>query len=156
MISSPVSPTGGSSQEERTWCPRAVLVGVCRSGGGGILNGDNMTKLLLIFAAIAATTAAAAPLPEAEVNRLADAIYRAEGGAKARAPYGILSVKVANEADARRVCMNTIRNNWTRWEKAGRPGLYVDFLADKYCPPSADLVGNRNWKKNVGKIWGRR
>lgn len=40
MISSPVSHNGGSSQEERTWCPRAALSGVCQSGGGGILNGD--------------------------------------------------------------------------------------------------------------------
>lgn len=115
-----------------------------------------MTKLLLIIAAIAATTAAAAPLPEAEVNRLADCIYRSEGGAKARAPYGILSVKVSSTAEARRVCMNTIRNNWRRWEAAGRPGLYVNFLADKYCPPSVDPVGNRNWKANVGKMWGMR
>ena len=108
----------------------------------------------LIIMLVAATTASAAPLPEAEVNRLADCIYRAEGGRKARAPYGILSVKVANEAAARRVCINTIRNNWRRWEAAGRHGLYVNFLADKYCPPSVDPVGNKNWKKNVGKMWG--
>ena len=134
-----------------------MLVGVCRSGGDGILNGDLISmKLTLIIAAIAATTAAAAPLPEAEVNRLADAIYRAEGGAKARAPYGILSVKVRSTAEARRVCMNTIRNNWMRWEKAGSKGKFVDFLADRYCPPSVDRVGNRNWKANVGKMWGRR
>lgn len=111
-----------------------------------------MTKLLLIIAAIAATTAAAAPLPEAEVSRLADAIYRAEGGAKARVPYGILSVKVSSEAEARRVCLNTIRNNWRRWEKAGKPGPYLEFLASKYAPLNArndPLKLNTNWLKNV-------
>ena len=114
-----------------------------------------MTKLLLIFAAIAATTAAAAPLPEAEVNRLADAIYRAEGGSKARVPYGILSVRVANEAEARRVCERSIVNNYTRWQKAGKPGEFISFMADRWCPASADPCGNVNWKNNVRKIYGK-
>jgi len=82
-------------------------------------------------------------------EQIADAIWLAEGGAKAKAPYGILSVKVSSKAMARRICLNTIRNNRARWIKAGRPGDYLDFLADKYCPPSADPVGNRNWKRNI-------
>lgn len=28
--------------------------------------------------------------------------------------------------------------------------------ADRYCPPAVDPVGNRNWKANVGKMWGVR
>lgn len=84
-----------------------------------------------------------------DAERLADAIYKAEGGDKAKAPYGILSVKVANREEARRVCINTIRNNLKRWEKAGKPGDYIDFLADRYCPPSVDQIGNKNWKRNV-------
>ena len=99
---------------------------------------------------LAATVVSAQPI---NVERLCNAIYRAEGGSKARVPYGILSVKVKNEADARRICINTIRNNITRWEKAGKPGDYIDFLANRYCPPSADPIGNRNWKKNVKAIY---
>ena len=89
------------------------------------------------------------PIPEEFAGRLADAIYHAEGGAKARVPYGILSVKVRDAAHARRVCLTTVRNNWLRWETAGKTGAFVDFLADRYCPPSADPAGNRNWKRNV-------
>jgi len=53
-----------------------------------------------------------------------------------------------------KVCLNTIRNNHRRWEAAGKPGKFLDFLADRYCPKSADPVGNRNWKKNVKSISG--
>ncbi len=107
-----------------------------------------MNKLLFLFLF---------PLPilameNTEVERIADAIYKVEGGKKARAPYGILSVKVKGEVEARRVCQNTIKNNHSRWIKAGRPGNYIDFLADRYCPPSADLKGNSNWKKNIRKF----
>ena len=87
-----------------------------------------------------------------DADRIADAIWRVEGGAKARVPYGILSVPVRDAAEARRVCLNTIRNNHKRWIKAGRPGDYLDFLADRYCPPSVDPVGNRNWKRNIRQI----
>jgi hypothetical protein len=85
-------------------------------------------------------------------DEICSAIYRLEGGPKAKAPYGILSVKVRDKAHARQVCMATIRNSRTRWLKAGRPGDELDYLADRYCPPSADLVGNRNWKRNIHKL----
>jgi len=86
-------------------------------------------------------------------EKLADAIYRAEGGAKARVPYGILSVKVSSEAEARRICLNTIRNNHARWIKAGKHGSYLSFLAQRYCPKSADPVGHSNWLTNVSRIY---
>ena len=84
-------------------------------------------------------------------SKIADAIYMAEGGKKARVPYGILSVKVKDEADARRICLNTIKNNRKRYKEYGYKthDNYLDFLADRYCPPSVDPIGNRNWKKNV-------
>ena len=97
-----------------------------------------LTSLLFTLSAVAQSD-----------ERIADAIYRIEGGAKAKAPYGILSLEVKSPALARQICINTIRNNRTRWRAAGRPGDYLDFLADKYCPASCDAVGNRNWKKNI-------
>jgi hypothetical protein len=51
--------------------------------------------------------------------------------------------------DPRRVTCNSIRNNWRRWEQAGRPGEFTDWMADRWCPPSTDPVGNRNWKRNI-------
>jgi len=92
------------------------------------------------------------PLLAATDDEIANAIYRLEGGAKAKAPYGILSMKVSSPAMARRICMTTIRNSRARWLKAGRPGDELDFLADRYCPPSADPVGNRRWKINIHKL----
>ena len=85
-------------------------------------------------------------------DEIANAIYRLEGGAKAKAPYGILSVKVSLPAQARRICLTTIRNSRTRWLKAGRPGDELDFLADRYCPPSVDPKGNLRWKVNIHKM----
>ena len=105
---------------------------------------------LLAFGPVSST----APLPAHEVERIVNAIYHAEGGPKARVPYGILSVKVRSQAEARRVCANTVRNNWARWEAAGRPGPFLDFLAARYCPPSADPAGHRNWKRNVRTFYG--
>lgn len=93
-----------------------------------------------------------AELPVKKATRIVDAIYRVEGGSKAKVPYGILSRKISSTEEARRVCFNTVQNNHTRWIKAGRPGEYLDFLADRYCPPSADPVGNRNWKRNIRRL----
>lgn len=92
-------------------------------------------------------------MAEPDYQLLADAIYRAEGGAKARKPYGILSVPVKDEAEARRVAINTARNNYARWQAAGEPGDYLNFLADRFVPASADPRGNVNWKSNVARIY---
>lgn len=93
---------------------------------------------------------------EPDYEMLANAVYRAEGGDKAKAPYGILSVDVKGDADkARRIAISTFRNNYGRWIKAGKPGSYLEFLADKYVPPKADPAGNTRWKKNVPAIYAQ-
>lgn len=107
-----------------------------------------------------APVSAFTPLPEEDVDAVADAIYKAEGGAKAKKPYGILSVTVKDEAEARQVAKNTIRNNWKRWHTAGKPGEYLEFLARKYAPVGAEndpKALNQNWLKNVsGLLKGRK
>ena len=86
-------------------------------------------------------------------DQIANAIYLAEGGAKTRHPYGILSVKVANEAEARKVCLNTIRNNRKRYAEYGYKKYpdYLSFLASRYCPVNCenDNGTNKFWIKNV-------
>ena len=89
-------------------------------------------------------------------EELSRAIYIAEGKEKAKSPYGILSVKVHSLEEAKKICLTSIANNWKRWEKAGRPGCYVDYLANRWCPPSCDPVGNKNWKTNVKAYLTRR
>lgn len=101
---------------------------------------------------LALTDDAHAATPE-YFNKVVDAIYIAEGGAKAIKPFGILSVPCEGYADCRKVCYNTVRNNWRRWEKAGRPGEYLDFLGNRYAPPQAHPL-NKNWIPNVRRILG--
>ena len=88
---------------------------------------------------------------EIEAGRVADAIYLAEGGAKTKHPYGVLSVKVRNAQEARQVCLNSIRNSRKRWERAGRPGDWLAYFANRWCPPTAHPL-NRNWLRNVRSI----
>jgi predicted amidophosphoribosyltransferase len=112
------------------------------------------SKIIWLLATLGALALSATKCRGEVINaeRLADAIYRAEGGAKAKKPYGILSIPVRDEAHARRICLNTIRNNVKRWEKAGKPGDYLEFLARRYAPVGAanDPTGlNKNWLKNV-------
>ena len=85
-------------------------------------------------------------------EQLANAIFKAEGGYKARYLYGIVSVKYSNEAEARRICLNTIRNNRARFENQEKFDDYLEFLASRYCPIGADNDPrglNVNWLKNV-------
>ena len=82
-------------------------------------------------------------------DKLADAIYIAEGGLRARVPYGVLAQPTTDVNAARCTTLITINRNWRRWFDAGQPGAFVDFMADRWCPPSDDPVGNINWKRNV-------
>ena len=86
---------------------------------------------------------------------IVDAIYIAEGGNKAKVPYGILSIKTDNP---RQICLNTVRNHRKRHAKH-LPECEFDFitcLANRYCPPSTDPQGNKNWIKNVTRLIERR
>lgn len=103
-------------------------------------------KRAILLLLLSATPLCAATL---DVNRVADAIYRAEGGARAKEPYGILAVHVHNAAEARRVCIRTIRHAWRDYQLSPQKQTFIYFLADRYCPPSVDPIGNRNWKHNV-------
>lgn len=97
----------------------------------------------------------AAPLCGATLNRgrLADAIYLAEGGPRAKVPYGVLTVKVRNAAEARQVCLHVIDVAWQDYSALRVPPCsFINFLADRYCPP-ADSIGNRNWKHNVSYFY---
>jgi hypothetical protein len=114
---------------------------------------QRITSIILAQALTASVVSAKLPAPEA--TRIVQAIYKVEGGQKAKVPYGILSVRVVSKEEAKKICLNTVQNNHNRWLKAGRPGDYLDFLADRYCPKSEDPKGNRNWKKNIRAFLSR-
>jgi len=88
-------------------------------------------------------------------NQIADAIFKAEGGSKAKSPFGILSVKCEGYNGCRRICLNTIRNNRKRFADYGYKEYpdFLSFLQSRYAPTknaTNDPKGlNRNWLKNV-------
>lgn len=85
-------------------------------------------------------------------EQIANAIYLAEGGVKTKVPYGILSIKVKDKAEARRICLNTIRNQRIRHAKHNCGLDFISCLGSRYCPIGAlnDPKGlNKNWVKNV-------
>jgi len=93
-------------------------------------------------------------MPETLIDKIANAIYLAEGGRKAVKPYGILSIPCDSESECRRICRNTIRNNFKRYldAKAYLRETYLEFLSRRYAPIGAanDPRGlNQNWIKNV-------
>lgn len=77
---------------------------------------------------------------------LADAIKQAENSTKY--PYGIISVKCSGEAECRRICLNTIRNNYKRWLNSDKSLTYLEFLASRYAP-----IGVKNDPTNLNQHW---
>lgn len=89
---------------------------------------------------------------EIDENKLADAIFLSEGGYKAQYLYGIRSVHYKDEAEARHICLNTIRNQRKRHAKHNCGVEYLVCLRNRYAPLQAknDPKGlNSNWLKNV-------
>ena len=112
-------------------------------------------SLIMLLVALGGPGMARASEPEAYINRVVEAIYRAEGGKRAKVPYGVLSVKVKTKAEARQVCYNTVRNTYRRWVKAGRPEPFLLTLAKRYAPVGAENDPknlNQNWYRNVKKV----
>lgn len=87
-------------------------------------------------------------------NQVVSAIYLAEGGAKTRHPFGILSVSCDGYEDCRKICFNTVRNNWFRWAEKGYNGDFIGYLGRVYCPVGAgnDNGTNQFWVDNVQRF----
>ena len=85
-------------------------------------------------------------------NQFCDAVYLAEGGIKAKKPYGVLSVRCDSEPECRQVCLNSYKNNIKRFSLQTRYTDFIDFFGSRWCPVGAnnDPHGlNKNWIKNV-------
>jgi hypothetical protein len=107
-------------------------------------------KIALFFILTVCVKMAASDI---DANKLANAIYIIEGGKATKYPYGVKSVVTrGNRAKARKICINTIRNTYKRWLEENKPNNFLDYLADRYCPPSVDRVGNLRWKVNIRKF----
>lgn len=87
------------------------------------------------------------------VEKLAQAIYYAEGGNKTSHPYGILAHY--KHTSPKQACINTIKSALKRWD--GKSD-FISFLGKTYCPIGAknDPTGlNKNWVRNVRRIYER-
>ena len=112
-----------------------------------------LTTLLLLWA-----TNAFAYTPEDICN----AIYQAEGGAKTKHPYGILTTY--KTTTPRQACINTVKHrlyDWNVWTV--QHGKYCDdfilYLGSRYCPIGAKNDPkslNINWTKNVKYFLNKR
>lgn len=87
------------------------------------------------------------------LDQWADSIHKSEGNDN----YGILSVQCSKGEGCRKICKNTIRNNYKRWKRSKSSVTYLQFLGSRYAPvgTSARPVGNdprglnKNWQVNV-------
>ena len=90
------------------------------------------------------------------INKVVDSIYKAEGGARTRHPYGILSIKTSNP---RKACYEVVNWRYAMWQSLPnktRPD-FITYLSRSYCPIGAsnDPRGlNRHWVKNVNYFMG--
>lgn len=90
------------------------------------------------------------------------AIRKAENGPPGR-EFGVLSAKAkdTNLAIQAGWCAATIVKNHQRWEQAGRPGSFIEYLGNVYCPiqgdrlRSAEKTLNQNWIRNVQSWYNR-
>ena len=96
---------------------------------------------LLIFLA---ASVHAQILSSNQVQIIAQSIFLAEGGTNATYLYGVRSVKYKDAADAKRICENSIRNNYSRWIASGRTNDFIPFFAARYAP-----YDQTNWTRNV-------
>ena len=81
-------------------------------------------------------------------ERLANAIYKAEGGSKTVHPYGIL-VKYKTTTP-KQACINTCKHKYRDWLATDQQLTYLEYLASKYAP-----IGDINDPTNLNKNWLR-
>ena len=90
------------------------------------------------------------------IEKLADSMYLAEGGAKTKHPYGIL--KKYKTTTPRQACINTIKSGLKRYSVYKGKDDFITFLSKTYAPLNADNdpTGlNANWISNVSYFYNK-
>ena len=124
-------------------------------------NRDDSNKLLLFFSQKEIDiieNAAKRNNCSGENSIILFSIYKSENGSKGN-EFGIKCPKHINtNLDKQAACaVVTIINNRERWKREGKPGDFISFLGEKYCPVKGNLSIrekelNKNWIPNV-KYW---
>jgi len=124
-----------------------------------------LVVLMLVFIGLGCADASDfVPNTPAKVDKLADAIFWAEGGWSTKYLFGIKSINCEGYDECRRICENTIRKNIGRYrnQPKGNDGTkqwnnqssYLMFFQSRYCPTTGNLSAsekelNGYWLKNV-------
>jgi len=117
-----------------------------------------MTKYLIILSLLLSNNEIFGQLSSNNVNLIVNAIGKIENSVKY--PYGIKSIPLKGDtfeqkkAYARRICTQTIINNYKRWQNSNKSLSYLEFLQRRYCPIGAsdDTKNlNSNWLRNLRK-----
>lgn len=90
---------------------------------------------------------------EVDLDRLAQAVYQAEGGARASVPYGLIYSSWCKDepGHCRYYAKEIFRKHLTRC-KEGEGA--IECIGRQYCPPSAHKL-NENWVRNVSALYER-
>lgn len=113
-------------------------------------------RIIALLAIFLTSNLATSYAKEIDIPRLADAIYKAEGGSKTSHPYGIL--KHYKTTTPRQACINTIKSNLKRYKASKSQEDFILFMSRSYCPIGAsnDPYGlNKHWVKNVRFFYGK-
>ena len=88
-------------------------------------------------------------------NTIVNAIWRIEGGSHTKYPYGVRSIETRGDVNkARRICMQSVSNNWIRFQHQNKQIDFISFMAVRWVPVASDPIGNKNWINNAHKILG--
>ena len=119
----------------------------------GVATASLLTVLLVWSLSQAEPCAPVFMAKPCEVQTLANAIYKAEGGAKTSHPYGILAKY--KHTTPRQACINTIKHAFRDWDGKGD---FIAFLGSRYAPIGAKNDPhnlNANWVKNVTYLYNK-
>ena len=111
---------------------------------------------LILIMTLAVTGYAAEP----DFNKLADAVFLAEGGSKAKVPYGIFFKGCTKQSPdyCRRIAINTFKSSYKRYLSSNSSLPFISYLASSYAPVGAknDPSGlNKYWIKNVSYFYNK-
>ena len=90
-------------------------------------------------------------LAQPDFDKMCDAVYRTEGGAKTKHPFGVLSVPCSGYEECRKITLNSLRNSWSRYQKTDMKIPFDEFFQKRWSPVGAenDPNGlNKNWLSN--------
>lgn len=136
------------TKSEQKWQSFLKKAGICEQ----CLKGTCRILLVLLLSSQTARAEAISPEMTTQIVR---AIYHAEGGQRAKKPFGILSKSCTSFLNCQKIAENTVKNNYKRWLKTDQSMTFLEFLASKYAPSNVKNDPkklNRHWLKNVQKF----